>query len=324
MGDDSVAENKWENGRRVDFVGWEFNLDTRMVSLSQKNHYKAVYYFFIVDVHKPQSLHTMQALASRATRYSTVCRHMKPYTAAFYTMTTLYKSPSAMRVMSKVAALDVLMWRAFLCLLAFDEKNYARPIESFRPQSATFRLEYDASLTGLGLVISHRSSSDSVWMVLQYVGMLFPFCVDSDSSFQNTCEYLAIIAGVYVLYLLGYCHFEYEIVGDSMSSLKWSRTEYTKSSIARNASIGLSLLAIRIDAQLNSAVHIAGKANVVCDRLSRDPTYLDDTLRTATCVSFVNQRRVLDYLSVCDPTVASSPWSDQHIILLSQFLTKLT
>ena len=93
-----------------------------MVSLSQKNYYKAVYYFFIVDVRKPQSLHTMQALASRATRYSTVCCHMKPYTAAFYAMTTLCKSPSVMRVMSKVAALDVLMLRAFLCLLAFDEK----------------------------------------------------------------------------------------------------------------------------------------------------------------------------------------------------------
>jgi hypothetical protein len=47
---------------------------------------------------------------------------MKPYTAAFYAMTTLCKSPSVMRVMSKVAALDVLMLRAFLCLLAFDEK----------------------------------------------------------------------------------------------------------------------------------------------------------------------------------------------------------
>jgi hypothetical protein len=95
------------------------------------------------------------------------------------------------------------------------------------------------------------------------VGMLFPFCVDSDSSFKNMCEYLAIIADVHILYLLGYCHFEYEIIGDSMSSLKWSRTEYTKSSIACNASM-----------QLNSAVHIAGTANVVCDRLSRDPIYL--------------------------------------------------
>ena len=103
------------------------------------------------------------------------------------------------------------------------------------------------------------------------------------------------------------------------------RVEYTKSSIARNASIGLSLLAIRIDAQLNAAVHIAGKANVVCDRLSRDPLYLDDTLRSsAACVSLVHQRSVLNYLAVCDPTLASSQWSDQHIVLLSQFLTKLT
>jgi hypothetical protein len=108
MGSDSVTANKWEMGRRVDFVGWDFDLDTRRVTLSRKNHYKAVYYFFTVDTSKPQLSHTMQALASRATRYSTVCRHMRPYTAAFYAMTTQYgESSSVMRRMSVLAVMDV-------------------------------------------------------------------------------------------------------------------------------------------------------------------------------------------------------------------------
>jgi hypothetical protein len=60
MGTDLVAENKWEFGRSIDFVGWQFNLNSRRVTLSKKNHYKAIYYFFIVDTEKPQSLQTSQ------------------------------------------------------------------------------------------------------------------------------------------------------------------------------------------------------------------------------------------------------------------------
>jgi hypothetical protein len=227
MGTDSVAENKWEFGRSIDFVGWQFNLDSRRVTLSKKNHYKAIYYFFIVDTEKPQSLQTMQMLASRATRYSMVCRHMRPYTAAFYKMTTSFTSTSARRMISRTAVMDVQMWRAFLCLLAFDETKYVRTIESFLPQVSKFRIEYDASLTGLGWVTSIRGINGE-WKVIQFAGMLFPFDVHKDSSFQNTCEYLAVIAAVYALYLLGHQGFTYELIGDSMSSLKWSRSEYTK------------------------------------------------------------------------------------------------
>jgi hypothetical protein len=218
MGTDAVAENKWEHGRRIDFVGWDFNLDTQRVTLSKKNHYKAIYCFFMLNTSGVQTLHTMQEVASRATRYSTVCRYMRPYTAAFYAMTTNYKSASAKHKLSAEAIMDVQMWRAFLCLLAFDEENYARPIESFRIHDARFKIEYDASLTGLGLVISERCGLE--WSIIQYVGMEFPFNVNKDSSFQNTCEYLAIVTGVFVLFLCGYKHFEYELIGDSMSSIR--------------------------------------------------------------------------------------------------------
>jgi hypothetical protein len=203
---------------------------------------------------------------------------MKPYTAAFYAMTTYYGgSSSALRKMSALAIMDVQMWRAFLCLLAFDEKNYARTIESFRVQVPLFKIEYDASLTGLGVVISQRNGVGQDWIIVQYLVLKFPFQVNGDSSYQNTCEFLALITGVYVIWLMGERHFTYELIGDSMSSLKWSRAEYTKSCLARNASIGLSLLAIKADAWLNGTTHVAGKLNVICDGLSRNINFTHES-----------------------------------------------
>jgi hypothetical protein len=224
--------------------------------------------------------------------------------------------------MSRTAVMDVQMWRAFLCLLAFDETKYARTIESFLPQVSKFRIEYDASLTGLGWVTSIRESNGD-WKVIQFAGMVFPFDVHKDSSFQNTCEYLAVIAAVYALYLLGHQGFTYELIGDSMSSLKWSRAEYTKSSIARNASIGFSLLSIRVDANLNTTTHVAGVNNEVCDGLSRSLSFrhpsLNETLRVQN--NFVESLSA--FLCECDPTVSEAVASDEHIDLLKRLLSKL-
>jgi hypothetical protein len=154
--------------------------------------------------------------------------------------------------------------------------------------------------------------------------MTFPFTVNGDSSYQNTCEFLAIIIGVYVIWLLGKQHFVYELVGDSMSSLKWSRAEYTKSCIARNASIGLSLLAIKADAWLNGTTHIiAGKQNIVCDGLSRNSNYVHDTLLVQFKVSEVHVTRIRNFLLICDPTSNLVGESDKHIQLLSNFLNAL-
>jgi hypothetical protein len=301
MGEDSVAENKWEMGRIVDFVGWEFNLDTRTVTLSHKNHLKAVFYFFYIDVAVSQSLKTLQALASRATRYVTVCRHMKPYTAAFYAMTTTYSSMSSMRMLSKLAILDIQMWRAFLCLLVFDEKNFARPIDSFRVQSATFRIEYDASLTGLGFVISQKTGDS--WSICCFLGLQFPFNVNKDSSFQNTCEFIAIVAAVFVLTIRGFQHFTYELIGDSMSSLKWSKSGFTKSIIARNAAVGMSLVSIKADANLCRTEHIAGKFNTVCDDLSRN--LVVDSMLCLKHLEIIDREKdsIIQLLSLCDSTL---------------------
>jgi hypothetical protein len=322
MGEDSVAENKWESGRKVDFVGWEFNLDTRTVTLSKKNHLKAIYYFFSIDLNQKQSLKTIQALASRATRYVTVCRQMKPYTAALYALTTAFNnSQSAVRTMTRLVILDIQMWRAFLNLIVFDEQKFARPIESFRPAAASIRIEYDASLTGLGFIISQKIHDE--WHTLCYMGSEMPFNVNKDSSFQNTCEFIAIVAALFALSQRGFSHFSYDLIGDSMSSLKWTRSGFTKSVIARSAAIGMSLISIKIDSMLANAEHIAGKLNVSCDNLSRNVPV--DSLLLAPALEIVGEekRLITEFVHLCDPTVDIIQELPQHLLLLQNFLELL-
>jgi hypothetical protein len=108
-----------------------------------------------------------------------------------------------------------------------------------------------------------------------------------------------------------------------MSSLKWSRAEYTKSCLARNASIGLSLLAIKADAWLNGTTHVAGKSNVVCDGLSRSINYVHESLPIHLKVKGCWMQKILDFLLICDPTIEVVGESDKHIQLLSNFLKAL-
>ena len=136
-------------------LGWSFDLDLRTVSISEINHLKTIYCMFSVDMNKKQHIKTWQAIASRASRHVTVCEHMKPYTSEFHRMVSSFNgSISAARETSAEARMDLEMWKAFLCLLIPYENKFARQLESFMAQTATVKIEYDASLTGLGYIVS--------------------------------------------------------------------------------------------------------------------------------------------------------------------------
>ena len=104
---------------------------------------------------KTHHIKTWQAIASRASRYSVVCEHMKPFTSAFHKMVASYKgSTSIAKIITQDAQMDLDMWKAFLCLLVPLENKFARQLDSFLKPVATIKIEYDASLTGMGFVIS--------------------------------------------------------------------------------------------------------------------------------------------------------------------------
>lgn len=316
LGDDAVAEKKWEEARRLVFLGWDVDLDSRLVTMSRKNHLKTLYAFLAIDATGLVSLKELQGLASRASRAAIVCRHMRPFTAAFYVCISAYKGDvSKRRRLTAAAKVDVYMWRAFLCLLGWNEPLYARAIESFRPVPASVRIEYDASLTGFGVVVNVRSGTGG-WALLFYAAVAVPFVADvHDSGRQNTNEFVAIVVALLLLRARGWRGFTYEVVGDSVSSLAWCRAEHSKSPLARRALILFTLLSIDLDAMVTSTLHRPGKDNVVCDGLSRGVDPADLGLPLDGQLTAADWGPTLDPVVSCDPAAPFDQWT--HMV---QFL----
>jgi len=282
LGEDALAEDKHFQGRRLDMLGWSFDLDLRTVSISETNHLKTIYCMFSIDITKKQHIKIWQAIASRASRYVMVCEHMKPYTSAFHRMVSSFNgSTSIAKEISQDARMDLEMWKAFLCLLVPHENKFARQLESFQVQRATIKIEYDASLTGFGYVIS-EIQHDEQWKIISFLGLDFPFQQDTknDSSFQNVCEFIAVVSALTCLWTLKYNHFNYILIGDNVSSLSWCQRGRSNSVLARRAMIAFSLISIQTQATLHSTIHTPGTSNTICDSLSRKEKRSSVTITT--------------------------------------------
>ena len=84
LGPDAVEDKKTESGRVLDWIGWEINLDRLTVSVSRRNFLKCLYGFASVNEGRPVPVRTLEKLASWSSRYSAICRHMKPYRSDLY------------------------------------------------------------------------------------------------------------------------------------------------------------------------------------------------------------------------------------------------
>eukprot|EP01034_Spumella_vulgaris_P047495 gene47495-biopygen34833 len=160
LGPHAVAPAKTAYGRSITLLGWLFDLDLRIVTCSDKNILKAVYAFFMIDLDRPVTVQEVERAASYASRYTILCRAMKPYSAALHKAAADYGGHDHPRPrrLSAEAQCDIILWRAYLCLLRLQPANFARSLDSFRDREATVLIEYDASLEALGDWMSTRLS----------------------------------------------------------------------------------------------------------------------------------------------------------------------
>lgn len=79
LGPTAVAEEKTETGTRLDVLGYVLDLTLKLVSISRKNFLNAVYGFFTTSLDDKISIQTAEKLASWGSRYSKICRAMRPF-----------------------------------------------------------------------------------------------------------------------------------------------------------------------------------------------------------------------------------------------------
>ena len=310
LGPTAIAEDKTETGTRLDVLGYVLDLKLKLVSISRKNFLNAVYGFFTTNLNDKISIQTAEKLASWGSRYSKICTAMRPFCGALHRATAGRKCRHALFVLPDEAQRAIRGWRAMLYLVSFDEQRYTRRMNSFQPESWEYIVEFDASLTGAGVLWYKRLDDGTEVSMGGSAVDLRGLGFGSDSSFQNTAEYIGCIIGMAGLALLGVRDADIEVRGDSVAALTWAETERPRGHLVTNASMVFTLLSICFGLDVKRGVHISGDENWRCDRLSRIcehggsiPDVLDDIgMSQTSIVNLQENTQVQILLAGCHPT----------------------
>jgi len=171
--------------------------------------------------------------------------------------------------LSEDAVNTVNMWRYLFICLEINPKKYERAISSFHDYPSTIFLEYDASLTGVGIILTQMTNDGTEldWKVIQQV---LHYGIHGQPRYQNTVEFIGIVLGILTIAKLGIRDVSITIRGDNMSSLKWGLTENYRSLSCRRAALVLTTISIKYNIIITDQIHIAGVKNIRCDQLSRN------------------------------------------------------
>jgi len=122
LGQGSIATTKSQHDRCLEFLGWDFNLDTRPITLCARNMNKLVHALFSFHSTDKISISHIQRLASLISRASILSRHMRPYTHTLHSITRGYVYPHvkihlsilAQSALGKLATLKVCCFMSVL------------------------------------------------------------------------------------------------------------------------------------------------------------------------------------------------------------------
>lgn len=267
LGEGCVHPSKDVLGRVVVFIGWEFNLDRRCISIARPNLLKCIHGFYAVDLAKKVQVRTIMKLGSWASRYGLVCRYLKPLSSILYGEVVGITNVNIFKWIGVPAQICIHVWRSILCLLACRPDQFARPLAEFDAQRGVqFQIEYDASLQGFGCIISRKASSN--WQVWKVLGTKFP-CALPSSSYQNSAEFIGIVMSLGIIASAGGRDAAISVIGDSTASLSWSANEQFQRGPSDKASIVFVQLMAHYNFQIIDTHWIKSEDNYQCDRMSR-------------------------------------------------------
>ncbi len=137
---------------------------------------------------------------------------------------------------------------------------------SFLPQAPKVTVQSDASLKGLGFLLTNDVSGG----LIGGGRASFPFDLGGDSSHQNTCEFIAVVMALVAVARSGRTGISIRLIGDSTVALKWSKKESWSGELSMKAAVVFLLFSVAFDIHVEEAEHILGVHNEPCDDMSRD------------------------------------------------------
>jgi hypothetical protein len=184
-------------------------------------------------------------------------------------------------------------------------------MESFRHQSATYIIRYDASLTGLGVGLYEVMNN----RLVLYTALQLPFDVENDSSNQNTMEFIAVILGLLLAWRTQLSNFHYDLHGDNRSSLAWANSDRVNSVLARKANVIFTTLSMHLNATLADAEHVPGVLNTMFDGLSRNVLPQDLGLDPLLMYNATADEAIVKIVQLCNPAEQLSDMASHTALL---------
>jgi hypothetical protein len=273
LGKFAISEKKTYHGPILDWIGWEVNLLTQTVTIANHNLYKTLYGFFKLERGQRITVKEVQRLASWASRYTLICRYMRPFTYYLYNAVKGRRQLQALIPVDGTLWMVIQLWQVFLVMAKLRPENFAKTIISFGvPRAAELWISYDASLTGVGFIIRGVDPSQTVnpyLHVISAVSFDTPYELNGDSGFQNTMEFLAILFAMYRVKRLGYGDTRVHIIGDNTSSLHWCDKERFRGGRSNSPALAYIILGMEARNEIVTSSFIKGEENIHCDKMSR-------------------------------------------------------
>ena len=153
-------------------------------------------------------------------------------------------------------------------LTAIDRISFARPIESYQLAEQDVTFEFYASLTGVGLLYYQRSGTTEILLGGGAVDISM-LNFKSNSAYQNTAEFIAVILRIRGLRQLGISTRSISLRGDSITALKWAESGKFKGEVVDNAAVTFILQSIYENISVSKVTHLSAEDNWRSEYLSR-------------------------------------------------------
>jgi hypothetical protein len=222
---------------------------------------------------------------------------------------------NASKTIGETAQNAIMVWRVMLCMLSFQPARFTRSFDSFRVVPPTLLLEYDACLLGFGLRLTKIAYGDKNHVekiqLLKLGSHMFEFDLQGDSSYQNTCEFLAVVVCFLVLGQMGFRDVTLLVVGDSMTSNHWCAAERYKGKSAHRAALIFTIIATHFNFWVFDTEWICSSDNNEMDMLSRGEAIPQSMYQDEEQILHFDQMRdVQDLVSLCNPLLPEMDWID--------------
>jgi hypothetical protein len=126
-------------------------------------------------------------------------------------------------------------------MTTIDENNFAQPLDEFRLMKHECVAEFDASLSGIG-VIWYRVYEDGTEVPVGGCAVdLRVLGFGDDSSYQNTAEFIGATVATNGLEAMGLGGLPIRLRGDSVTALTWANENKFRSALVTPAAIVYTL-----------------------------------------------------------------------------------